>query len=215
MSFSFGRLLPSCLVMASLLAFEAVGKPSSWKKIKSEKGVEVFEKKMAGGLAFRGIGEIKGSPAKLVAILQNPKRWKHWIDRFASGRVLRDKSPFVKIYYQSFKSPFPVEDRDLVFESKTSRDPESGDVIVSMRSVKHPDSPRTVGVRVNLRFASYRMETIAKDRMRVTFETFSDPGGAIPGFLTDWAARAYPITLFEGLRKEMARPGQKEAPLPR
>ena len=84
-----------------------------------------------------------------------------------------------------------------------------------MRSVRHASAPKTVGVRVNLTYASYRIEVIGKERMEVVFETMSDPGGSIPGFMTNWATRSYPVTLFEGLRREIKRADQKEAPLPR
>jgi hypothetical protein len=41
--------------------------------------------------------------------------------------------------------------------------------------------------------------------MHVTFETLSEPGGTIPDFLTNWASERYPVTLFEGLRRELIK----------
>ena len=51
--------------------FQTSAKQSSWEKVKSEAGVEVFEKKINGKVAFRGIGLMEGDPAKLVE-LENP-----------------------------------------------------------------------------------------------------------------------------------------------
>jgi len=187
----------------------------SWERVKAEDGVVVYEKKINGKIAFRGVGEIAGEPAKLVGILQNPDRWRHWIDKFKSGRLLEKKSDFHKVFYQSFNSPFPVSDRDLVYESKITRDKESGTVLIEMRSTRHPRAPKTVGVRVNLIYSTYKIEPRTGNKMKVTFESMSDPGGAIPGFMVNWATRSYPITLFEGLRKEIRRADQKKAPLPR
>jgi len=209
--------LPSpLLILATCVAFfQSFGEGGNWEKVKTEHGVAVYEKKISGKLAFRGVGEIAGDPSKLVGVLENPVRWKHWIDNFQSGRLLEKKSDFHKVFYQSFDSPFPVSDRDLVYESKISSDGEGRTVRVEMRSVRHALAPKTVGVRVKLTYASYRIEVLGKERMKVTFETMSDPGGAIPGFMANWATRSYPVTLFEGLRAEMKRPDQKEAPLPR
>ena len=53
-----------------------------------------FEKKVNGKVAFRGIGEIEGDPAKLVGVLENPARWKDWIDNFQSGRLLEKKTDY-------------------------------------------------------------------------------------------------------------------------
>ena len=209
--------LPSpLLLLATCVAFfQSFGEHGNWEKVKTEDGVAVYEKKISGKLAFRGVGEIAGDPSKLIGVLENPVRWKHWIDNFKSGRLLEKKSDFHKVFYQSFDSPFPVSDRDLVYESKISSAGEGRTVRVEMRSVRHALAPKTVGVRVKLTYASYRIEVLGKERMKVTFETMSDPGGAIPGFMANWATRSYPVTLFEGLRKEIKRPDQKEAPLPR
>ena len=206
---------PFLLLATSVSFFQTSAEESGWKKVKTEAGVEVFEKKIKGKVAFRGIGEIEGDPAKLVGVLENPARWKDWIDNFQSGRLLEKKTDYHKVFYQAFDSPFPVSDRDLIYESKISREDLGRTIRVEMRSVRHALAPKTVGVRVNLTYASYRIAVIGEERMKVIFETMSDPGGSIPGFMTNWATRSYPVTLFEGLRREIKRADQKEAPLPR
>ena len=210
------RLRSAFLLLATWVSFfQTSAKESGWKKVKAEAGVEVFEKKVNGKVAFRGIGEIEGDPAKLVGVLENPARWKDWIDNFQSGRLLEKKTDYHKVFYQSFDFPFPVSDRDLIYESKISCEDQGRTVRVEMHSVRHALAPKTVGVRVNLTYASYRMEVIGKERMVVVFETMSDPGGTIPEFMTNWATRSYPVTLFEGLRREIKRADQKKAPLPK
>jgi hypothetical protein len=72
-----------------------------------------------------------------------------------------------------------------------------------MKSVTHPNEPKSIGVRMNIIFTRYIIETMKEDTMKVTFETLSKPGGALPDFLVNWASESYPITLFEGLRKEL------------
>ena len=107
---SFGDL---CFIL------QISAKEGGWKKVKAEAGVEVFEKKIDGKVAFRGIGEIEGEPAKLVGVLENPARWKDWIDNFKSGRLLEKKTDYHKVFYQSFDSPFQSAS-NLIYESKIS-----------------------------------------------------------------------------------------------
>ena len=215
MSLSFPPPIPLLLLAIWFPIVQAGAASEGWEKVKTGSGVEIFEKKINGKIAFRGVGEIAGEPAKLVGILENPARWRHWINKFKSGHLVEKKSDFHKVFYQSFNSPFPVSDRDLVYESKIVRDKQSGTVVVEMRSIRHPKAPKSVGVRVNLIYSTYKIEPGAGNKMKVTFESMSDPGGAIPGFMVNWATRSYPITLFEGLRKEVQRADQKVAPLPR
>jgi hypothetical protein len=143
-----------------------------------------------------------GSPEDLVVIIENPKGWKNWIENFKSGKLIEEINPEHKVFYQAIKSPFPVSDRDVVFESKIIRD--SPDKIrIEMKSVTHPKAPRTIGTRIDIIFTRYSIKKINQNRIAVTFETLSHPGGALPDFLVNWASESYPITLFEGLRRAL------------
>ena len=195
--------------------FQTSGKQSSWEKVKSEAGVEVFEKQINGKVAFRGIGLMEGDPAKLVGVLENPARWKDWIDNFQSGRLLEKKNDFHKVFYQAFDSPFPVSDRDLIYESKISCGDEGRTFLVEMRSVRHALAPKTVGVRVNLTYASYRIEVIGKERMEVVFETMSDPGGSIPWVYDELGDQILSGDPVRGLKKRNQESRSKGSPLPR
>ena len=72
-----------------------------------------------------------------------------------------------------------------------------------MKSVTHPKAPRTIGTRIDIICTRYSIKKINQNRIAVTFETLSHPGGALPDFLVNWASESYPITLFEGLRRAL------------
>ena len=184
-----------------------------WNKVKEKDGVIVYEKEIGDLTAFRGVTILEGNPEKLVGILHNTERWRHWIDDLDEGRELERKTSFRAIYYKVIDSPFPASNRDLVFESVVTREADSS-ILVLMRSVEHFEAPKTVGVRATLLYTSYKIESLPENRMKVVFENLSDPGGRLPNFLVNWASRSYPISLFEGLRREMSESSQKKAPLP-
>ena len=178
------------------------GKRLYWEKVKTESRVTIYKAKVTNQVAFRGVGQIQGSPEKLISVIENPTGWKNWIENLKFGKLIEEVSPSHKIFYQAIRSPFPISDRDVVFESKTYRD--SPDMFrIEMRSVVHPKVPKSIGVRVNILFTRYHIEKIDENTMNVTFETLSNPGGTLPGFMVNWASANYPITLFEGLRREL------------
>ena len=179
-----------------------LGEEIAWEKIKAEKGVIVYKGDVQGRVAFRGVGEMTGSPEDLVSIIEDPSGWKNWIENFKSGKLIEEINPEHKIFYQAINSPFPVSDRDVVFESRIIRD--SPDKIrLEMKSVTHPKAPKAIGARINIIFSRYSIEKINQNKIAVTFETLSHPGGALPDFLVNWASESYPITLFEGLRRAL------------
>ena len=72
-----------------------------------------------------------------------------------------------------------------------------------MKSVTHPNAPSSIGVRINILFTRYKIDKIDDNTVLVTFETLSDPGGALPRFVVNWASASYPITLLDGLRSQL------------
>tara|TARA_Y200000002_G_scaffold317796_1_gene276556 strand:- start:1672 stop:2289 length:618 start_codon:yes stop_codon:yes gene_type:complete len=178
------------------------GSDVQWIKVKLEKGVTVYRAKIDTRTSFRGVGNLKGKPKDLISIIENPAGWKNWIENLKSGKLIENKNHNHKIFYQAIKSPFPISDRDVVYESKIFREAPN-QVRIEMKSVTHPKAPKSIGVRMNIIFTRYIIETMKEGTMRVTFETLSESGGALPDFLVNWASESYPITLFEGLRREL------------
>jgi len=181
----------------------------AWEKIRTEKGVTVYRADVQGRVAFRGVGEMTGSPEDLVSIIEDPSGWKNWIENFKSGKLIEEINPEHKIFYQAINSPFPVSDRDVVFESRIIRD--SPDKIrMEMKSVTHPKAPKTIGTRINIIFTRYSIEKINRNKIAVTFETLSHPGGALPDFLVNWASESYPVTLLNGLAVQLKNLNKKK-----
>ena len=194
----------------SLLAFcffnysNLPGSEYKWEKVKYEKGVTVYKATVENRVAFRGIGEINGNPDDLISIIEDPSGWKNWIENLKSGKLIEEINPNHKVFYQAISSPFPVSDRDVVYESKIFRDAPNK-ILIEMKSITHLKAPKSIGVRMNIIFTRYIIETMKEGTMKVTFETLSEPGGALPDFLVNWASENYPITLFEGLRRELTK----------
>jgi len=205
------RALAGCL----LLGLSTVQANSAdWKKVDTEDGVTVYEKDVGEMVAFRGEGLVTAPIGKLLYVIEDSAHWKEWIENFDKGYLIEKKSDFHKIFYQAFDSPFPASDRDIVYEARTRRDAKTGKVYVEMRSVLHPKAPKTVGVRVNLKYTRYEITPLKEGRLHVVLETLSNPGGSLPDFLVNWAQRDYPVKLFQGLRRQVKKSHAKLAPVP-
>lgn len=201
---------------AAVLVFAPLAPATAdWEEVIKEDGVTVYEKEVGNNVAFRGEGLIAAHPGKLLHVIGDPAHWDEWIDDLDSGRLLERKSDFHSVYYQAFDSPFPVSNRDIVYEAVIRRDPKTGKIIVDMRSVNHPKAPKTVGVRVKLKYTRYEITILPGGNLHVVLETQSDPGGNLPGFLVNRAQRKYPIKLFQGLRRQVKKSHAKFAPVPK
>ena len=184
-----------------------------WEFVRERKEVKGYRKEVGDRTAFRGIGIIEGAPEKLVGIIHNPKRWKFWIDDLDEGKLLEKKSNFHFVFLQEIDAMWPVKNREIVFESIVSRVGPS-QILLEMKSVNHPKAPANSNVRAKVSFTRYKIDPLEGNRMQVTFENLSDPGGRIPNFMVDWASKSFPVSIIEGLRKEMLNPSQEKALLP-
>lgn len=184
-----------------------------WEFVWEREEVKVYRKEVGDRTAFRGIGIIEGTPEKLVGIIHNPKRWKFWIDDLDEGKLLEKKSDFHFVFLQEIDAMWPVKNREIVFESIVSRVGPS-QILLEMKSVNHPKAPANSNVRAKVSFTRYKIDPLEGNRMQVTFENLSDPGGRIPNFMVDWASKSFPVSIIEGLRKEMLNPAQEKALLP-
>ena len=207
------RLCPYFLLLASCLVL-CGEQPGGWKKINQTRGIGVYEKKVGEHFAFRGIATLEGSTEKVVSILHNPECWKNWVDHLKSGKLLEKKSDFHWVFRQVIATPFPMKDREVVYQSIVSRTgPKT--VQVEMKSIEHPQAPRAKDwIRSEIVFTRYQVEQINSQQIGVTFENLSKPGGDVPRFLSNWASRTYPITILEGLQRELEKEVHKKAPLP-
>ena len=184
-----------------------------WEFVREREEVKVYRKEVGDRTAFRGVGIIEGAPEKLVGIIHNPKRWKFWIDDLDEGKLVEKKSDFHFVFLQEIDAMWPVKNREIVFESIVSRVGPS-QILLEMKSVNHPKAPANSNVRAKVSFTRYKIDPLEGNRMQVTFENLSDPGGRIPNFMVDWASKSFPVSIIEGLRKEMLNPSQEKALLP-
>ncbi len=201
------------LFVLSAISFQAAAK-SGWEKVRESEGVEVFEKKIGKERAFRGVTILRGTPGQLLQVLHDTERWKHWVENLKGGELIGRTSDGHPVYRQVIGTPFPMKDRVVVYESTTKRlDPRT--TVVEMKSVDHPQAKRSMDyVRVEIAYTRYTIEELDKEGLRVTFENLSHAGGKVPKFLSNWAARSYPITLLNGIRSEILALQKQKVPLP-
>ena len=200
------RIVKILFPLLSLLLYFADSwgvEANRWEKVKEKDGIEVFQKKVGDHLAFRGVGILNGTPKEFLRVLHDPSTWPHWVENLKSGKLIEKKSKSHFIFHQVIGTPFPMKDREAVFQSIVSRK-NSSTTLVEMQSVNHPAVKRSEEyIRVEIIYSRYQIEELGKGKIRVTFENLSHSGGTVPKFLSNWAAQSYPVSLLRGIEREL------------
>ena len=178
---------------------------NQWEKVKEKDGIEVFQKKVGDHLAFRGVGTLNGSANEFLRVLHDSSTWPRWVENLKSGKLIQKKSKSHFIFHQVIGTPFPMKDREAVFQLIVSRK-NSSTTLVEMKSVNHAAVKRSEEcIRVEIIYSRYQIEELGKGKIRVSFENLSHSGGTVPKFLSNWAAQSYPVSLLRGIERELQK----------
>ena len=114
--------------------------------------------------------------------------------------------------YQVFGLPWPVNDRDYVYDARAYWKGEK--LVLALKSTKHPKAPKTIGVRANLKHSYYYLTPKGENKTHVVVEIHTDPMGSLPSWLVNIIQKKWPIKTLSGIRRMVKKPFVGLATLP-
>ncbi|KFP40446.1 Phosphatidylcholine transfer protein, partial [Chlamydotis macqueenii] len=155
----------------------------------------LYEYKIFGGLA--------DCPPKLcVDVYMDLNFRKQW-DQYV--KELYEKTyDGEKVIYWEVKYPFPLSNRDYVYIRECREMDVDGRKIwvVLAQSVSVPQCPEKPGIiRVKSYKQSLAIESDGKTGSKVYMYYFDNPGGMIPSWLVNWAAKSGVPTFLKDMQK--------------
>ncbi|HYM24799.1 MAG TPA: START domain-containing protein [Vicinamibacterales bacterium] len=200
----------SALVAAALwAAVYAAPAGDAWKPVSSEHGVEIYRRTVPGSdvVALKGVGVVDAPVWKIASILLDTKRAPEWADSLKESRVLRRIGPTEYVEYNHIGLPLIIKDRDFVSEVQIEVDPAARTFALVYRPSGDGLASPTHNVRGEIlagRFEAVSLERGA--RTRLSAELQADPKGLLPTWIVNMFQRNWPLTTFERLRLQAAKP---------
>lgn len=186
-----------------------VGAEDGWEPIYRQDGIEVHRRTVQGSrlLEFRGRGVIDAPAPRLLAVLRDAERRTEWTDRCVESRLIEQVSPRVQISYNRTSAPWPVKDRDVVLRGETQVDPAGRHVRIAFHAVTDPRAPpRPQAVRMPALRGHWLFTPIdGGRRTHAEYQVLADPGGALPTWMANLAARQLPYQTIQGMRRQAQR----------
>jgi hypothetical protein len=188
---------------------------AGWELLGQDDGIATWKKEIEGSpiVAFRGEAEIPGSVAKVAQVLSDTSRKTEWVHNAVEVKDLKLISDHERIEYNHTGTPFILKDRDFVFHATTQIEPLKKQVVVSIKSIEHPDAPDTGRyVRGKLMNSRYILTALGPARTRVLVEIHADPMGSVAKWIVNLFQKAWPRNTLDGIRKQVAKPDVIEHP---
>ncbi|HXH74104.1 MAG TPA: START domain-containing protein [Bacteriovoracaceae bacterium] len=196
-------IMPMFLVLLSLNSVAQI--QPKWEKVDTQKNVDVYKGEVKGSdvVALRGVSTIEAPMAKVLSVIYDVSRIKEWMSDVNTVRVLEKKSKYEKIEYNRTDAPWPVSDRDFVYEAKVSVNKPDQSVEILIKSVEHKDAPPVDGVvRGELQLSRYFLRSVEDGtKTYIEVEILADPKGSLPKWVVNIFQAEWPVNTVNGIRK--------------
>lgn len=151
--------------------------------------------------AFRGVVEVPHSMLTALAVLSDVPNFPAWVFQCHAAEQHDSWGP--EHARVMIKGIWPVSDRDVIVRSRLEQDPATLAVTIHSQATDTVLPPQAGYVRLPALDNLFRIEPLADGWSRITFQTFVDPGGAIPAWLANFVATRAPLTTLTGMKAQM------------
>jgi hypothetical protein len=195
------------LLLANILFLGSVAK-TEWKLRKDDSGVKVYTRSLENSPydEFKAVVTISNtSLTNVLDVITDVKNYPNTFPNCSSSRVLEQKSKYDDIHYITISAPWPVTDRDAIYEASTSI---SGDgKYAQVKLVPHGDyeAENERFIRVHNGSGFWELKEVAANTILVTYQFHADPGGEIPAWIANTVIVSNPLKSMESLRNKVKK----------
>ena len=132
--------------------------------------------------------------AQIWAVFSDVSKQAEWIDRLKETRLVSELSEQSVRYYSEYYSPWPISNRDFLFQRVINIDQDSKVITVMVNSVEDEREPEAdCCVRGWLSRAYWRFTAQESGKTKVEVEVVTDPKGLIPTWIINLVQRSWPV----------------------
>lgn len=108
----------------------------AWQYKGEEDGIKIFHQKTPGLLHIKLSTAVRAPMAGVASLFSDVDRYKDWGYKIVESKMLKRISPTEVWYYARYDFPWPLDDRDIILQSKMHQDPVTRQIII--RNYPHP-----------------------------------------------------------------------------
>ncbi len=181
---------------------------TDWKLRREESGVKIFTRNIQGSPFEEFKGTVTISKTTLTGVLDIIMDVKNYPNNFpncGSAKVLEQKGKYNDIHYITIKAPWPVNDRDAIYEANTtfSQDGKHARVKLSPRGDYAQENKNYIRVHNGSGF--WQLDEVSPGTVQVVYQFHADPAGEIPAWIANSVIVINPLKTLESLRNLATR----------
>ena len=190
-----------------LLITCSAGLAQDWILKKDEQDIKVYTKQnnSSGFDSFRATMKVNVSVGEITKFLKNMDKYPEAFPETKELKILKRPNDSTQIQYTYTEAPWPVSDRDGVYEMIFRTNSKTGQMSTRARALPSFISEKEGVVRIKRSESYWNATPIGQNKIRLEYIVNADPGGSIPGWLANSAAVDIPFDTFVNIRKALTR----------
>lgn len=178
---------------------------SEWDLKKEKSGIEIYTRSLEGSSfdEFKGVTTIENCNLQDVLFeLFDVENYDKLFPDCLNQELLKQYSQWHQIHYIQTKGPFPVKDRDSIFEQIAEIDETGKSALVTLkpRSDYIPAKKGIVRIPDGKGFWKLQEEN---NNVKVIYQFHGEPGGDVPAWLANSFVVSHPYKTLENLKKRI------------
>ena len=190
---------------------------NQWALKKDHNGIRVYTSAVPGSLfkAFRSVCTVHNtSLEEVAAVVLDVSHYDLLFPDTREVRLLEKKSDGHFIHYMVTDAPWPVEDRDGVYELIARQHPENKMITADIRCIRYPVPVKKNVVRMNRGEGQWILTELKDGQVEVSYRYHGEPEGSIPAWLANSSVVSIPYQTMKNLRARIASGQYKNAAAP-
>lgn len=188
-----------------------------WELKKDKDGIKVYTRKheTSSFKEFKLVAEIEAPNISVIpAVLLDIDKYTEWMPDTEDAEVIKKIDDGHLIYYTQSGAPWPVSDRDGIYEQKATFFKEEKKVIIEVSCFDEYDYPTRKGVvRMTEGSGHWDISEIEMGKFKVIYQYLANPGGSIPAWLANSSVVNIPYRVTVNLKEMVAKGGHDDVEL--
>ena len=186
-----------------------------WEPLNTKDGIDVSHAAVPDMdiLGVRGVGTVDLHISQIWTVFSDVSIQTEWIDRLKETRLVSKTSEQSVRYYSEYYSPWPISNRDFLFERFINIDEANKVITVTVSSVLDEREPESdCCVRGWLSRAYWRFSAQDNGKTKIEVEVVTDPKGLIPTWIINMVQKSWPVKSIGNLVARSSKDDIKGAP---
>lgn len=193
----------TCLSFLNLNEYQDM----NWILRKEEDGITIYTRSVPGSSfdEFKAIISISNtSLAEVLGIILDANNYPGLIADCSESKILVQKGKYYDIHYLSIRAPWPIKDRDAIYESTTTFINEGKQAHVSLTPLGNYLDEKENIVRMYNGVGYWEVEELERKSVKITYQFHGSPEGLLPAWLSNSVIVANPFKTLQNLRNRVA-----------